>query len=155
MRLQRVADAEAQKTIEVEQCRRTQRVDIVGVVEGVEDLHLGNELEPVVDMEWTSDAEVEHEKGVVFAEVIAAAVDAVDEAGCRIVKAARSSGAGTEDIVRLRFGRVLLDAERALEAPWQVSQSVGVELVCFVAVRKRVLRGKVVEKGSRSLESLS
>ena len=134
MSLERVSHAGPQKTIEVEQRRSTQRVDIVGVVEGVEELDARNELVLVADLERAVDAEVEYEEGVVFALVIAAAVDAVDEACRRIVAAARCAGAGTEDIVRLRFGGVLLDTEGALDAEGQISESVGVELVRFVAV---------------------
>jgi len=76
-----IADSDTQEAAEIKQRRRTQRVEIVGVVEGVEDLDARNNRElAVVELERASHSEVEDEEGIVFAKMITAAVDAIDEA---------------------------------------------------------------------------
>ena len=98
--MQRVADSGAEKAVEVEQCWRAERVDVVLVVEGVEDFNAWDQLPlVVVEADGTCDAKVGDEEFVVLAEVVATAVDTVDEAGRRVVNAARCPGAVTVDVV--------------------------------------------------------
>lgn len=79
--LPRITDTDAQEAAEIEERRGTQRIEIVGVVEGIEHLDARNKRElAVVELEGTSHTEVEHEEGIVFAKMVAAAIDAVDEA---------------------------------------------------------------------------
>ncbi len=59
--LQRVSDADAKEAAEIEQCGGAQRVEIIGVV----DFGARDDLElVVVEVERSSDAEVEHEEGI-------------------------------------------------------------------------------------------
>ena len=85
MSLPRVADSDAQKAAEVEQGRRTERIEIVGVVEGVKYLDTRDELQlAIVKVNRTSHPEVEDEERIVFSEVVSPAVGAVHEARERV-----------------------------------------------------------------------
>jgi len=96
----RVSDANAEEAVEVKELRRGQRVDVVLVVEGVEDFNAWDQLPlVVVEADGTCDAKVGDEEFVVLAEMVATAVDTVDEAGLRVVNAARCPGAVTVDVV--------------------------------------------------------
>jgi hypothetical protein len=132
-----VADSNPKKSAEIEQGRRTEWVEIVGVVEGVEHLYARHEFElAIVEMDRTSHAKVYDEEGVVLAKMVTAAVNAVHKPRERVVDAARGSRAVTVGVVGLGFGGVLLDAKVALEPQREISQRVGVELVRLIAVRK-------------------
>lgn len=52
--LPRVAHANAEEAVEVEELRRRQRIHVVLVVEGVEHLELGHDAETFAEMEWAS-----------------------------------------------------------------------------------------------------
>src|SRR5258708_27813633 len=99
LRLQGIAYALAQEAIEVEEPRCYQRVDIVFVVEAVEHLDHRNQRIAIAEVERPYGAPIEGEEAVVFAQVIAAAVDAADHSRQRIVWTAGSGGAGTERAV--------------------------------------------------------
>ena len=91
--MQGIADSNAEKAAEVKEGRRAEWVDVVGVVEGVEDLGPWDEFVSVMELEGPGETKVQNEEGVVFAKVVAAAIDAVDEACERVVGAAGRPGA--------------------------------------------------------------
>ena len=151
MRLARIADANAEEPVEVEELWRRQRVHVVLVVEGVEHLDSGNELHAFAKADGAICAEVERKEHVVLAEVVAPAVDSRAAAGRnhkpsrRILKAAGRSGTRAVDVVGNGFGRMRLHADIGMEAPGEVGNCVSIEFVAFVAVGVGIFRSKVKE----------
>ena len=94
MSLQRIADSNTEKSAEVKEGRRTEWVDIVGVIEGVEYFGPWNKFVSVMELEGPGKTKVQNEEGVVFAKMVAAAVDSVDKACKRVVGAAGRASAG-------------------------------------------------------------
>src|SRR5918999_5002450 len=96
------ADTRAQESVEIEQRRRAERVDVVFVVERVEHLQDRDHLEPApLQVERPRDAPVEAEERIVLALRVAAAVDPVEAARAR----------------RDRLGAPSLEPRVRLEAP--------------------------------------
>src|SRR5262249_41803625 len=75
LRLARIAHANAQEAVEVEQLRRRQWIHVVLVVEGVEHFELRNKFHAFAKLKWTVNTEVERKERVVFAEVVAPAIN--------------------------------------------------------------------------------
>src|SRR5260370_3388578 len=120
LRLEGIADSGAEEAVEVEQRWRAEWVDVVLVVEEVEDFNARDQLPLVVmEAEGTCDANVGDEELVVLAEVVAAAVDAVDEAGLGVIDGAGGSGAVAVGIVGDGWRVVVLQSQVALEAEGQ------------------------------------
>ena len=91
--MQRIAYSNTEKAAEVEEGRRTEWVDIVGVVEGVEYLDPWNEFVFVVELKGPGKTKVQNEEGIVFAKMVAAAIDTVNEACERVVGTAGRASA--------------------------------------------------------------
>src|SRR5215216_4185476 len=70
LNLSRIADALSQEPVEVEESRRDERVDVVGVVESIEHLDDRNYRE-AIKLEWSLYAPVKREIGIVFAQRVA------------------------------------------------------------------------------------
>jgi len=112
-----IAYTNAEKAVEVEEGRRAKRVEIVGVVKGIEDFGARFEGElAIVEVKRTGYAKVEDEEGIILAKVIATAVDAADEACEGVVDAAGSTRPVAGSVVRLWLGGVLLNADVSFEA---------------------------------------
>lgn len=56
--LPRVAHTLTKEAIKIEKSRRRERVDIIGVVEGIEHLDARNQRIPLAEFEWTLEAPV-------------------------------------------------------------------------------------------------
>src|SRR5262249_3382225 len=65
--LPRIAHTNAQKAVEIEQGGRGQRVNVVLVVEGIKDFHLGNDGVAFAEAERPRDAKVKREERIVLA----------------------------------------------------------------------------------------
>src|SRR5215475_6790752 len=128
LRLARIADAHAQEAVEVEQRRSRKRVDVVLVVEKVEDFNPRNQRITFAEVDRARHAEVESKEAVVFAKVIAAAVNrsAVrnHKAGNGVLFAARRAGAIAEHVVGNGLRGVRLHANVGVEAVRKIGDGV-------------------------------
>src|SRR5712672_752547 len=124
--------------------RRRQRVDVVLVVKGVEHFDLGHDTETLAEMDWTGDAEVECEESVVFAEMVTAAILAVDKASVGVGGAARRSRRRQSEVICYGLSGVGLHADIGVKAPRQIRDGVEVEFVALVAIGVGILRFEVV-----------
>src|SRR5262249_11025825 len=86
--LQGITYALAQEAVEIEQPRRDQRVDVVLIVKAVEHLHHRRQSVTVAKVDWPECTPIKSEEAVVFAKVIAAAINAVHHPGQRVVGSA-------------------------------------------------------------------
>src|SRR6266481_984693 len=143
LRLPRIADALAQEPIKVEEGRRAQGVDIVLVVERVEQLQLRRERHVLTKFERTLDTEIKREVSVVFAQMIAAAIDAVYESRNRIIHAAWRARFGPIRIVRNGLCGVRLHAEVQVETPGKIGDGIEIESMTLVAIGIGVFRIQV------------
>src|SRR5215472_2111188 len=141
--LQRITYALAQEAVEIEQPRRDQRVDVVLVVKAVEHLNHWGERVTVAKVDWPERTPIKGEEAVVFAKVIAAAINAVDHPGKRIVGAAGSAAPGSQGIVGNWLRSVSLDARVELKTGRQFAGGIKVEFVTAVAVRKSVVFAEI------------
>ena len=71
LHLPRIAHALPQEPVKVKQSRRHERVDVVGVVEGIEHLDDRNDREALVEFDRPLNAPVKREVFVVFARGVA------------------------------------------------------------------------------------
>src|ERR1700730_4172715 len=145
--LARVADANAEEAVEVEELRRGQRVDVIFIVEGVEHFDPGYDAEALAEMDRAGDAEVESEEGVVFAEMITAAIDAVDKPSVGVGDAARRAAGSEVGNVGDGLSGMRLHAHVGVKTPREIGDGVEIELVALVAVGVGVFRGEVMKIG--------
>src|SRR5712691_2303637 len=129
LQLTRVAHAQAQEAVEVEERGRAQGVDVVLAVESVEHLDDGYEGRAPPELDGPLQPPVEREILVVLPVPVASAVDVVEHP--------RRGGDG--------LGGAGLEARVPLQAPWQLRVGEEVELVADVAVRRPVVLAQVVE----------
>lgn len=156
LRLPRITHANAEKAAEIEQRRRAERIQIVGVVEGVKYLDARDERQPpIVEMDRASHAEIKNKERIVFSEVISPAVDTIHEPGCRIVEAARGSSPRPVGVVSFGLGGVLLNAEVAVDTKREIAHSVGVEFVALIAIGERIFCLQIVEVGVTEREGIA
>src|SRR5215471_14761991 len=132
--LARVAHPDAQKAIEVKQSRRSQRTNIVLVVEQVEYLDLRKDSKAFADAEPSRNTEVECEKGIVFAQVVASTVGAVYKPGVRVGDAARRSRRSLVCDIGDGLRGMCLHAYIGVKTPRQIGHGVKIELVALIAV---------------------
>ena len=142
LHLPRIAHTLPQEPVEVKQSRRDKRVDVVGVVEGIEHLDDRNDREAFVELDRPLNAPVKREVLVVFARGVA-------------IRCRASSR-------RDRLGRSSLHAEVSFKSPTHLDKRKEVELVTDVAIRQRVVEtagcsgsNERSVNGSRSFESSS
>ena len=110
----------AQEPIKIEEGRRAQGVDVVLIIERVEQLELRSERHVLAKFERTLDTEIEREVSVVFAQMIAAAIDAVYESRKRIIHTAWRPRSSPIRIVSNGLRGVRLHAEVQVEAPGKI-----------------------------------
>jgi hypothetical protein len=127
LQLSRVANALTQKTVEIEESGRHQRVDEVRVIEGIEHLDDRDQPIPLSEMERALQSPVEREVAVVFAQRIATSIHAVEEAR-----------AGSDRLRRMR-----LNARVKFQAPGQFHVAEKVESMTNVSVREGIVPRKV------------
>jgi hypothetical protein len=132
-----------QEAVKIEQPRRNQGIHIVLVVEAVEHFDLRNQLVAVSKMERPSPAPIEGEEAIVFAQVVASAIDTVNYTGNGIVLAARGARSGTQRIIGDRLRRVRLDARTEFEAVRQLHVPKQIEFVSLIAIGERVVPTEV------------
>src|SRR5262245_60121974 len=113
--LQRIAYALAQEAVEIEQPRRDQRVDVVLVVKAVEHLHHRRQSVTVAKVDWPERTPIKGEEAVVFAKVIATAINAVHDPSLRVVGTAGSASPCSQRIVGNWLRGVSLDARTELK----------------------------------------
>ena len=63
-----IAHSLSQEAVEVEQCRRAQRVNVVFTVEGIEHLNNRNQRIPLAKLEWTLQSPIKREILIVFSQ---------------------------------------------------------------------------------------
>ncbi len=106
-------------------------------------------------MDWAGDAEVECEESVVLAEMVTAAILAVDKASVGVGGAARRSRRRQSEVIRYGLSGVGLHADIGVKAPRQIRDGVEVEFVALVAIGVGILRFEVVEIGISKSERVA
>src|SRR5437016_10000223 len=152
----RIAHALSDEPVEIKQWRTaaTDCVYVVFVIDQVEDLHLGDDLEALSKVKWPSRPEVKRKVGVVLAQEVPSAIDvrsAWAKADLHAMPsfciAAERPGASADDIGigAIGLGRVRLHSHVKSHLPRQFGVSDEVEFMLFVAVGIGILLREIVK----------
>jgi len=115
LHLTRIAHTLSQEPVKVEESWRRERIDVVGVVEGIEHLDHRNNREAFVKVEWPLKTPVEREILIVFARRVS-------------IRCCANSRCD-------RLSTSCLHPEVSFKSPTQFNKGKEVELVTDVAVR--------------------
>ncbi len=157
----RIAHALPDESVEIKQWRAAAAdcVYVVFVVEQVEDLHLGDDLEPLSKVKWSCRPKIKRKVAVVFTQEVPSAVDvrsawananlhpmpsfciATERPG------ANSITISSEDIGigAVGLGRVRLHSNVKVHLPRQLGVRDEVEFMLLVSVGKRIFLREIVE----------
>src|ERR1700730_12542210 len=130
LQLSGIAHTLPQESVEIEQARRTERIDVVLVVEGIEHLDDRGQRVPLTKLEGTLYPPIEREVLIVFAQRVAVC--------------------GGAHIWCDRLRASCLDPEGTLEAPAHLHERIEVELVPNVTIRESIVQAEV-EKCQRAI----
>src|SRR6266566_2752649 len=149
----RIAHALPDEPVEIKQWRAatTDSVYVVFVIEQVEDLHLGDDLEPLSQVKWSCRPEVKRKVAVILAKEVPSAIDVRSawakanlhamRSFCVTTKRPGTSGIG---IGAIRLGRVRLHSHVNSNLPRQFGMRDEVEFMFFVAVGIGILLRKII-----------
>src|SRR5437016_7393705 len=150
----RIAHALPDEPVEIKQWRAaaTDCVYVVFVVEQVENLHLGDDLEPLSKVKWPCRPKIKRKVAVVFAQEVPSAIDvrsAWASANLHPMRslciAAERPGAGGIGIGAIGLPRVRLHSHVNSHLPRQFGVCDEIEFMFFVAVGIGIFLREIVE----------